>query len=186
MGIIVDWFVWIPLLFAITDNVMVVGDSLTLARPGYMVYVDPSADRLICYHLADCLFDWPDGRYDLIIVELGTHAVAGCDHLPAQNMTVFVQRYGAILERAQQSARSVVVVNIPALGWEDDEGDVRAQAYNEIIAKIAAGYDIPVADVYSVTVDCPDCIGDDGFHPSERGYQRIGERVAEVVASCKR
>lgn len=183
MDPILAFMAFLPLLLCRQQRWLAVGDSLTLARPGYVDVVNPDAERVVCYHLADCLVDWPSGQYDVIVVELGIHAVAGCDHLPAQSMDVFLERYAAILALAVRGADVVVAVNIPAL-WTDEDEIERVQAYNEAIAKLAAGYGVPVADVYSVTLGCAECVGADGFHPSSVGYERIGQVVRRAIQNA--
>ena len=172
----VFWF--LPLLLLSPRRVASIGDSLTLAQPGYVDLVDVNADRFVCNQLADCLLDWPAQHYDVLSVELGIHAVAGCDHLPGQSLDVFRARYENILDLATESADTVVVVNIPAL-WSDAPDLERVERYNVVIEEIANVRDISVADVFAVTVGCAECIGADGFHPSKVGYLRIGKAVRD-------
>lgn len=180
MGFIVDWLILFPLVFAFFSRTVVVGDSLTLAEPGFVEHVDPDAERVVCYHLGDCIVDWPTGKYDLVVVELGIHAVAECDHLPAQDMVMFDRRYRRILDLATENADTVVVVNIPAL-WRVVPESERVLAYNAVIAELAAEYQVPVADAYAVTFGCTQCIGEDGFHPSPYGYEAIGREIIRVL-----
>lgn len=157
-------------LVAFLLAILFVGDSLTAANPGFAV----NGERAVTYHIADSiLFLEEAGHYDRIVLELGIHAVRGSDRLYALNPDLFRRRYGQLLDVAQDHAQEVVAVNIPWLDWNATHAD-RARLFNAIIQGEAEARGIYVVDAWSIMEQCGlACIGEDGFHPNQEGYDRI-------------
>jgi hypothetical protein len=167
----------VNILLAILCAVLYIGDSLTNAEPGYTMKY---ADRAIVYFLADAEAHLKDvGHYQRIVVELGIHAVRhrGPDRQYRDNPDLFRRDYAAVLDMAQRHSSEVVVINIPWLNW----GPLRAQqaqAFNAIIAEEASKRSIYVVDAWSLFGECGmDCIGKDGFHPSQAGYDLLRHAI---------
>lgn len=169
-------------------SIVYLGDSLTSAAPGY---VGDTGERVIVYHLADAILflnDMPapaTGQApDVVVLELGIHAVHGSDRVYGCNYELFRRRYGQLLDAAHAAAAPrVVAINIPWLDWPANQA-ARARAFNAIIEEEAAWRMIPVVDAWSLLQDCgPACIGPDGFHPNQQGYDLLATAVGESLAA---
>ena len=175
-------------LILVPVRVAFVGDSITGEPNGYVSYVEQGHNilsaRFLPRHLADAIVDWPyvdEFEPDTIVVELGAHAVIGCDHLPGQDMAVFEQRYSQILDRATRSSDHVVVLTIPWLGWGENVTP-RAQQYSAVIERLAAQYKAEVVDAWEILHSCgAACVSADGVHPNGEGHRRVAEAVSEVL-----
>jgi hypothetical protein len=158
--------------------ILYIGDSLTGAEPGYTVQY---ADTAVVYFLASTTLE-DAGYYQRIVVELGIHAVRhrGPDRKYRDNPDLFRHDYAAMLDVAQKHTREVVVVNIPWLNWGPLRAE-QAQEFNTIIQEECELRGIHVVDAWSLFSECGmECIGEDGFHPSQMGYDLLRRAVPEL------
>ena len=64
---------------------------------------------------------------------------------------------------------------------DDDVTRERIEAFNDAIAEQAEDHDVLLVDLYGEPVE-DDLVSDrDGFHPNNRGHQRIADRFLEVI-----
>jgi hypothetical protein len=161
-----------------------VGDSLTLGANatdyvGFASLVSKEGQRFAWYHLADALVRWDQvsaANPDAIVIELGVHAVVGCDHLVKRNGQQFEEWYGRVLDRALQDTDDVCIVNVPWLNWSREQA-AWALWYNHKLAQLAADYGLSVADAWSATVNCGACISGDDFHLNDLGHRRLADVI---------
>jgi lysophospholipase L1-like esterase len=95
-----------------------------------------------------------------------------------------------LFERLRERTDGVIVAaNIPDLTAlprfrEDPDDDVtreRIEEFNEAIAEQAEEHDVLVVDTYGEPVEDDLVSDEDGFHPNNRGHQRIADRFLEVM-----
>lgn len=132
--------------------------------------------------------DYPD----VLFIELGIN-----DLPPGRPSCINTQeqawkaKYGDMLDHIRATAPGVEIVvgTIPWCNWKPgSEKYMKALEYNRWIVKLAADRDIPVADLWSVTVNRPDGISSpdeisafapsfrgDNFHPNDVGHKRIAQ-----------
>ena len=132
---------------------------------------------------------------DILFIELGLvdviakgKKIGHCIPTPQDEWAV---RVGNVMDKILQSKSDIQVVvgTIPWAGWDkDSEFYKRAEILNSIIKEEARRRNIPVADLWSVTVGDrsilsrpdersafgPDFYGD-SFHPGDKGHRRIAE-----------
>jgi acyl-CoA thioesterase-1 len=83
----------------------------------------------------------------------------------------------------------IVAANIPDLtelprfreGSDDDVTRERIEEFNQAIAEQAEEHDVLVVDTYGEPVEDDLVSDEDGFHPNNRGHQRIADRFLEVI-----
>jgi lysophospholipase L1-like esterase len=94
-----------------------------------------------------------------------------------REITILREQMQKLNARTMRLNAAVVVINIPWLNW----GPLRAQqaqAFNAIIAEEASKRSIYVVDAWSLFGECGmDCIGKDGFHPSQAGYDLLRRAI---------
>jgi hypothetical protein len=168
---------YLPLVCTGPETVYL-GDSLTMADPGYIGV----GERVVTYHLADSILWLEDsGYHGRVVLELGIHAVHGSDRLYFDNSDLFRYRYWQLLSAAREHSGEVVVLNIPWLDWGPEKYE-RAGEFNAIIQELAEGMGVCVVDTWKVMESCGlECIGDDGFHPNDLGYELIRGELAECL-----
>jgi lysophospholipase L1-like esterase len=113
-----------------------------------------------------------------------------------QTVERFARNYEEIIKglKGETSAR-LVVTNIPDISFAPvvpeyarDETRRRIQAFNEKIEGIARQYGLLVVDTYSETSKIipshPEFFSEDGFHPSDVGYEKWAETMWPQVKAA--
>jgi acyl-CoA thioesterase I len=110
------------------------------------------------------------------------------------DIEVFTQNYNRILERLTSETDAVIVIiNIPDVSSAPripspfrNEYHDRIVRFNQKLGEIAARYGVTIFDVYSVTHEQlprhPEFFSNDGFHPSDKGYESWTEQMWPTVA----
>lgn len=106
----------------------------------------------------------------------------------------FSKNYDEILARLRTDTRATIVVtNIPDISSAPQiPPAIRASYHQRIVefnhklAEIAAAHGVIVFDIYTVTHEQlpshPEYFSDDGFHPSDKGYELWAERMWPTIA----
>jgi lysophospholipase L1-like esterase len=104
----------------------------------------------------------------------------------------FARNYETIIKRLKATSAPIVVTNIPdvsqapaAAGAARDEYLRRIELFNERINEIAARYNLLLVDAFTATREIipsrPEFFSDDGFHPSDKGYEQWAETMWPTV-----
>ena len=108
----------------------------------------------------------------------------------------FSQNYEEIITRLKgETSASIVITNIPDISLAPaipatmrDDVARRVNHFNERIKEIAEHHNLLVVDAYTATHDViqsnPRFFSDDGFHPSDEGYERWAEMMWPTVKSA--
>ena len=108
----------------------------------------------------------------------------------------FSSNYEEIIKRLRaESSAPIVITNIPDISLAPAipsvmRADVyrRVNLFNERIKEIAERHGLRVVDAYTVTREViqshPEFFSDDGFHPSDEGYERWAEMMWPTVKSA--
>ncbi|HEX8890380.1 MAG TPA: SGNH/GDSL hydrolase family protein [Pyrinomonadaceae bacterium] len=100
-----------------------------------------------------------------------------------QTLDRFARNYKEIAKRLKtETTARIVVTNIPDISYAPvvpeyarDEARRRIQSFNEKLEAIAKQYELFVVDTYSETHKVvpthPEFFSEDGFHPSDAGYE---------------
>jgi lysophospholipase L1-like esterase len=108
----------------------------------------------------------------------------------------FARNYEEIITRLKaEGDASIVITNIPDISLAPaipasmrDTVRSRVNLFNERIADIAGRHALQVVDAYTATHDVirsdPEFFSDDGFHPSDEGYERWAEMMWPTVKSA--
>jgi acyl-CoA thioesterase-1 len=105
----------------------------------------------------------------------------------------FARNYEEIIKRLKAETRArIVITNIPDISFAPvvplsaREGTRRSvQLFNERVHRIAERYELSVVDVYSETHRVipahPEFFSEDGFHPSDEGYEYWAETMWPII-----
>ena len=105
----------------------------------------------------------------------------------------FARNYEEIIRRLkEETSATIVVTNIPDISYAPvvpvsarDETRRRVQSFNEKIEAIAKKYELLIVDAYSETQAIipthPEFFSEDGFHPSDAGYEYWAETMWPTV-----
>jgi acyl-CoA thioesterase-1 len=104
----------------------------------------------------------------------------------------FARNYEAIVKRLREAKAPIVVTNIPdvsqapaAAGAARDDYLRRIKLFNERISDIASRYNLLLVDAFTATREIipsrPEFFSDDGFHPSDKGYEQWAETMWPTV-----
>jgi lysophospholipase L1-like esterase len=106
----------------------------------------------------------------------------------------FSKNYDEILSSLRNNTRAAIVVtNVPDISSAPQIPAAIRAAYHQLIvgfnhklAEIAAAHGVIVFDVYTITHEelpsHPEYFSDDGFHPSDAGYELWAERMWPTIA----
>jgi lysophospholipase L1-like esterase len=94
----------------------------------------------------------------------------------------FARNYEEIIKRLKETGAHTVVTNIPDISFAPvvpayarDETRERVNVFNEKVHTIAERYGLLVVDIYTETHNVipthPEFFSEDGFHPSDAGYE---------------
>lgn len=107
----------------------------------------------------------------------------------------FSRNYEEILGRLRSDTKAVIVAtNIPDISSAPRiplamRGEYHQQivAFNQRLEEIASRHEVSVFDVYTVTHEQlpshPEFFSEDGFHPSDKGYQFWAEQMWPIIAA---
>jgi lysophospholipase L1-like esterase len=107
----------------------------------------------------------------------------------------FARNYEEIIKRLEESGARIVVTNIPDISFAPvvpayarDETRGRVQLFNEKVHAIAERYKLMVVDIYTETHNVipahPEFFSEDGFHPSDAGYEYWAKTMWPTVKSA--
>ena len=108
-------------------------------------------------------------------------------------LPVYERELAAVLEALVNAGARVVVGNVPDLsrlpGLADTPDEARmlrttAEHWNAAIGRLAAAYGAEVVDLFGPGEELgahPDYFGEDGFHPSPAGHERLAELFRPAV-----
>ena len=108
----------------------------------------------------------------------------------------FAQNYEEIIKRLKaETSAPIIITNIPDISLAPivpaslrDQIYRRVNLFNEHIKEIASRHNLIVVDAYTATRDVikssPGFFSDDGFHPSDEGYERWAEMMWPTVESA--
>ena len=122
---------------------------------------------------------------DLVTVWTGAN-----DVIEGEDVDDFEDELEDLFARLRERTDGVIVAaNIPDLTElprfrEDPDDDVtreRIEAFNDAIEEQAADYDVLLVDLSDEPVEDELVSDEDGFHPNDKGHQRIAEEFLEVI-----
>jgi acyl-CoA thioesterase-1 len=111
-------------------------------------------------------------------------------------LETFARNYAEIVKQlTEETSARLVITNIPDISLAPvvpvnarDETRRRVQLFNEKIEAIARQYELLVVDAYSETHNImpshPEFFSDDGFHPSDLGYQQWAETMWPAIKAA--
>lgn len=108
------------------------------------------------------------------------------------DVETFARNYEAIIKRLKEANAPIVVTNIPDISlapvvpqYARNEAARRIALYNARIDEIATRYGLLAVDAYKPTREIipsrPEFFSDDGFHPSDAGYEYWAEAMWPTV-----
>lgn len=104
----------------------------------------------------------------------------------------FARQYETIITRLKTAGAPIVVTNIPDISYAPvvapnarAEYVRRIQLFNERIRDIASRHNLLLVDAFTATSETtrsrPEFFSDDGFHPSDKGYEYWAEAMWPTV-----
>jgi lysophospholipase L1-like esterase len=112
------------------------------------------------------------------------------------SVETFARNYEAIIKRLKdETTARIVVTNIPDISFapvvfaaQRDATRRTVQLFNEKINAIADRYKVAIVDAYTETHNTipthPEFFSDDGFHPSDAGYEYWAETMWPTIQTA--
>ena len=146
-----------------------------------------TTDDLLREQLAEAI----SSRPTLITVAIGINDLG-------HQFTVekFARNFEEIIKRLKEGTKAAIVVsNLPDISFAPvvpaemrDETRRQINRFNERIKGIAARYSLPLVDAYAEThaiiPEHPEFFSDDGFHPSDAGYEYWAKMMWPAVKAA--
>jgi lysophospholipase L1-like esterase len=125
-------------------------------------------------------------------VTLVTICVGVNDLLRGSDEKQFAENYETLVAKLRESARSVVVANLPDVasapamkGLTGESLRLRLEQFNKAIEEVANRHGVPLVDLYSLSAETarsrPELFSSDGLHPSDTGYAQWAEAMWTVI-----
>ena len=119
------------------------------------------------------LFAKQQPHRQLILFNNGLHGF----HLADE--TDYATYYERMIRFLRSSFPTVRLTLLLTTHVSDPDRDLRVQARNAVVLRLAKTYDLPVIDLDSVTREHSDLIGGDGVHWSPEGYELLAKTILE-------
>jgi acyl-CoA thioesterase-1 len=112
------------------------------------------------------------------------------------NIETFARNYEEIIKRLKEETNArIIITNIPDISFAPvvpvyarDETRRRVQFFNEKVHAIAERYELLVVDIYTETHNVipnhPEFFSEDGFHPSDAGYEYWAKTMWPIVRNA--
>jgi len=131
-------------------------------------------------------------RLDGTRVTLATVCVGVNDLLRGCEEKQFAENYETLVAKLRQSARLVIVANLPDVatapamkGMNGEALRSRLERFNKAIEEVARRHGVPVVDLYQLSGETRrsrmEFFSSDGLHPSDLGYAHWAEAMWAVV-----
>ena len=196
----------IPPLSHALNRLLVIGDSLTsglYASSENATYARLVADatkmqlaRRYVSTLSLAIDEWSKvkvWRPGVIVLEVGLNDVSRERYTES-----WQPQYQSLVDDMRSTGARVVVVTMFWAGIQPSHPNyAKYIALNTSIRDVAKRTGVSVADVWSATVNCKDCVSDetddsyfsphyhgDGFHPNDVGHALIAQVVVEAIRQC--
>ncbi len=122
-----------------------------------------------------CLFSLQEGHRDIVLFNNGLHGW----HLDDEKdyPAYYERMLCKILDEFKDS--KVVIVLTTAVAKE--ERHERVKVRNGFVKAIAGKYGLDIIDLYEISSENMDLLGDDGVHFTADGYQKISEYLVDEI-----
>lgn len=207
------WFLFFALLLLTTcqparsaarPRLLVLGDSLTVGlfatseQDGFkhILANELGADLGSCYgpqlqQVITCWGTYQQWQPDIVVIEVGLNDVSS----PQSTDSAWTAVYADLVANIQATGAAVVLTTMFHGVATSHPNYATYEHYNAHIANIASNSGAILADVWTATKGCADCISQpgtpspfapywegDNFHPSDTGHARIAQTIYEALS----
>ena len=121
------------------------------------------------------LFEKQEGYRNAILFNNGLHGW----HLDDDSEYGFY--FDKIVKFLTEEFKDIPIFVVLTTFIKDESRLNRVLKRNEVAKKIAAKYNLPIIDLYSVSENILDKMNDDGVHFKEEGYEILAEKIIEEI-----
>ena len=121
------------------------------------------------------LFSAQQGRRNAVIFNNGLHGWHLDDNVE------YLEYYRMAVQFLTENFSNVPLYLVLTSSVENPEREARVLARNKVVLRIAAEYDLPVIDLYAVSVEYIEYRKADGVHYTEDGYRKFAGRIVEKL-----
>ena len=121
------------------------------------------------------LFARQQGRRDAVLFNNGLHGW----HL--DDATEYKEYYEDFVKYLLEEFKGTPIYIVLTTYYSNEKRVNRVVARNEVALEIAKKYDLPVIDLYTVSINNKDLLTEDGVHFTKAGYEKLGEKILETL-----
>ena len=114
-------------------------------------------------------------RKDAIIINNGLHGW----HL--DDATEYKECYEDFVKYLLEEFKDTPIYIVLTTYYSNEKRVNRVVARNEVALEIAKKYDLPVIDLYTVSINNKDLLTEDGVHFTKAGYEKLAEKILETL-----
>ena len=121
------------------------------------------------------LFARQQGRRDAVLFNNGLHGW----HL--DDATEYKEYYEDFVKYLLEEFKGTPIYIVLTTYYSNEKRVNRVVARNEVALEIAKKYDLPVIDLYTVSINNKDLLTEDGVHFTKAGYEKLEEKILETL-----
>ncbi len=166
-------------------RLLYIGDSISCGVRGvvnekYGIYFDGFGTSKALdnpyFRPALSLFARQQGRRDVVLFNNGLHGW----HL--DDKTEYKEYFEDFVKYLLDEFKGTPLYIVLTTFYSNEKRVHRVVARNEVALEIAKKYDLPVIDLYTVSINNKDLLSEDGVHFVDAGYEKLTEEIIDKIS----
>lgn len=121
------------------------------------------------------LFAQQQRRRDVVLFNNGLHGW----HL--EDKTEYKECFENFIKYLLDEFKGTPLYIVLTTYYSNEKRVNRVVARNEVALEIAKKYELPVIDLYTVSINNKDLLSEDGVHFTKAGYEKLTEEIVETI-----
>jgi lysophospholipase L1-like esterase len=166
-------------------RLLYIGDSIScgirgVAKEEYGIYFDGYGTSKALdnpyFRPSLSLFAQQQGRRDVVLFNNGLHGW----HL--EDKTEYKEYLEDFVKYLMEEFKGTPIYIVLTTYYSNEKRVNRVVARNEVALVVAKKYNLPVIDLYTVSVNNKDLLSEDGVHFVDAGYEKLAQEILDKIS----